>query len=55
MQVLDPTAEVNADVGARLDEVKTLYEFELVPGDLVLIPERWAHAVQNLDDTVALT
>jgi len=53
--VLDPTAEVNADVGARLDEVKTLYEFELVPGDLVLIPERWAHAVQNLDDTVALT
>jgi len=53
--VLDPTAEANADVGAQLGSVGRLFEFELAPGDLVLIPEGWPHAVHNLDDTVALT
>ena len=53
--VLEPRAERNADVGASLSEVRRLYEFVLQPGELVLIPERWAHAVHNLDDTIAMT
>ena len=31
------------------------FEFILLPGQLALIPEGWAHAVHNLDDTAALT
>ena len=31
------------------------FEFTLLPGQLALIPEGWAHAVHNLDDTAALT
>jgi len=53
--VLNPQAELNEDVGARLADVNRFYEFVLHPGELVLIPERWAHAVHNLDDTVAMT
>ena len=52
--VLDPQAEVNADVGAELPRVEPLYEFVLHPGELVLIPERWAHAVHSLDACVGI-
>ena len=30
--VLDPEAELNVDVGARLTEIRRLYEFTLHPG-----------------------
>ena len=38
-----------------LARVRRAHEFVLHPGELVLIPESWSHAVYNLDDTSALT
>ena len=37
-----------------LARVRRAHEFVLHPGELVLIPESWSHAVHNLDDTSAL-
>ena len=53
--VLSPDAELNVDVGARLADIERVHEFVLSPGELAFIPERWAHAVHNLDDTIAMT
>jgi len=30
----------------------TVYETTTEPGDLIFIPEGWAHAVENLEDSV---
>ncbi|KAL1512123.1 hypothetical protein AB1Y20_005392 [Prymnesium parvum] len=53
--VIFPEAERNRDVNASLDAVEKMYEFILSPGELALIPENYAHAVHNLDDTAAMT
>jgi len=53
--VLEPQAERNADVNASLGAAEHMFEFVLSPGELAVIPENWAHAVFNLDDTIAIT
>lgn len=48
---------LTADVALYPDllKVERGVEHVLTPGQLLLVPEGWAHAVQNLDDTAALT
>ena len=53
--LLGGQAATDADHNASLGAIETVYEFVLAPGELALIPERWAHAVHNIDDTLALT
>lgn len=43
--VIFVNSERNADVNASLHRVQHMYEFELSPGELVVIPENYAHAV----------
>ena len=48
---------LTADVALYPDlmSVERGVEHVLTPGQLLLVPEGWAHAVHNLDDTAALT